>query len=565
MSTKMDYKFSMIPRTNIPRSVFNRTHGYKTTFDAGYLVPFYLDEGLPGDTFNCKATLFARLATLVAPVMDNAYLDVFFFYVPNRLIWRHWKEFNGENLLEGSQTKEYLIPQVEYTDNNNELSGTLVDYFGFPTGVNKKLSVSALPFRAYRRIYNDWFRDENFQPSINVTTGEVIHTVNDDVEKDMYGDDRTTVLSKESAKVLLRGKRHDYFTSALPWPQKGPGVEINLGSSANITGSIPVNSDLITSSFVTGDGRRYSNFKSSYLGSDDKQSQLFFENRGISIPGYNTPGSLKNNSFNLPVSGLQADLSSASAITINNLRQAFQLQRFYERDARGGTRYTEIVRSHFGVVSPDSRLQRSEYLGGSSTPVNISTVVQNSETSKDSPQGNLSAFGIVGTKGTGFTKSFTEHGIVIGLVNIRTDLSYQQGINRMWSRKTRVEYYWPDFAHLGEQAILNKEIYAQGTEEDNKIFGYQERYAEYRYHPSVITGKLRSTYPQSLDVWHFAQKFDNLPKLNHEFVEDKASYDGVKRAVAVQSEPQFILDSYISLRCARPMPVYSVPGLVSHF
>lgn len=565
MSTKMDYKFSMIPRTNIPRSVFNRTHGYKTTFDAGYLVPFYLDEVLPGDTFNCKATLFARLATLVAPVMDNAYLDVFFFYVPNRLIWRHWKEFNGENLLEGSQTKEYLVPQVEYTDNNNELSGTLVDYFGFPTGVSKKLSVSALPFRAYRRIYNDWFRDENFQPSINVTTGEVIHTVNDDVEKDMYGDDRTTVLSKESAKVLLRGKRHDYFTSALPWPQKGPGVEINLGAFANITGSIPVNSDVITSSFVTDGGVRYSNFKSTYSGSNDKQRQLFFEGSGASIPANNALGSLKNNSFNLPVSGLQADLSSASAITINNLRQAFQLQRFYERDARGGTRYTEIVRSHFGVVSPDSRLQRSEYLGGSSTPVNISTVVQNSETSKDSPQGNLSAFGIVGTKGTGFTKSFTEHGIVIGLVNIRTDLSYQQGINRMWSRKTRVEYYWPDFAHLGEQAILNKEIYAQGTEEDNKIFGYQERYAEYRYHPSVITGKLRSTYPQSLDVWHFAQKFDNLPKLNHEFIEDKASYAGVKRAVAVQNEPQFILDSYISLRCARPMPVYSVPGLVSHF
>lgn len=563
MSRKMDHQFSMIPQTDIPRSVFNRAHSYKTTFDAGYLVPFYLDEVLPGDTFNCSATLFARLSTLVAPVMDNAYLDVFFFYVPNRLIWRHWKEFNGENLFEGVQSHEYLVPQVTFT---KAQSGTLLDYFGFPTNVNSQLSVSALPFRAYWKIWNDWFRDENLQPSVNLTTGRYVtyggvHESSDSIEKDMLGDDRTVDLSGVDG-LLFRGKRHDYFTSALPWPQKGPGVEINLGASANITGSIPVAKDVIQSSVASLSGRDHVGLSSnrfSFANSDSDDGSF-----GLSVPRSGNY-TILNESFNLPVTGIKADLSNASAITINSLRQAFQLQKFYERDARGGTRYTEIIRSHFGVVSPDARLQRSEYLGGSSNPINVNTVVQSSSSTSDSPQGSLSAFGVVGTKGTGFTKSFTEHGIVVGLVNVRTDLSYQQGINRMWSRKTRVEYYWPAFAHLGEQAILNKEIYADGSSHDDEVFGYQERYAEYRYHPSMITGKLRSTDPQSLDVWHFAQKFQNLPALSDEFVSDHASFDGVKRATAVQTEPQFILDSFINLRCARPMPVYSVPGLVDHF
>ncbi len=556
--SRSQHVFSLIPRADIPRSSFNRTHGYKTTFDAGKLIPFYLDEVLPGDTFNCKATIFARLSTLLTPVMDNAYLDIFFFFVPLRLLWRHTKEFFGENLLEGVQSKEYSVPQITYktlaTGSTGALQGSLVDYFGFPvtTPTSTTLSVSAFPFRAYWKIYNDWFRDENLQPCLNLTTGEPLTEITDTIEQDMLGDDRTVAFTSAPPSVLWRGKRHDYFTSALPWPQKGPGVELPIGATAEIKGD----------GLLTFKGEKITSFAdgASYLSGSNGTGAT-----PTGIASWIDPGSETGHIGAVYDSGLVADLSSATAVTINSLRQAFQLQKFYERDARGGSRYTEIIRSHFGVVSPDARLQRSEFLGGSSTPVNINTVVQNSATDQDSPQGNLSAFGVVGTRGSGFTKSFTEHGIVIGLLNIRADLNYQQGINRMWSRQTRVDYYWPAFAHLGEQAVLNKEIYAQGTADDDKVFGYQERFAEYRYHPSIITGKLRSTDPQSLDVWHFAQKFDNLPGLNAEFIEDHASYDGVKRAVAVQDEPQFIADCYIRLKCARPMPVYSVPGLVDHF
>lgn len=546
-----NHLFSMIPRADIPRSSFNRTHGYKTTFDAGKLIPFYLDEVLPGDTFNCNATIFARLSTLMSPVMDNAYLDVFFFFVPNRLLWRHWKEFNGESILEGVQLKEYAVPQITYktlkkgATGNNQSS--LIDYFGFPIqsvgDTEQTLSVSALPFRAYWKIYNDWFRDENLQPCVNITTGEKLTEVTDDIERDMLGDDRAVDFTVATAPMpFFRGKRHDYFTSALPWPQKGPGVDIPL------TGNVPIAVD----SSVGWGKHPLVRTPDGYVTFHDPSSG------NIEFSG----GPLEPSDFNIP---LFADLSDVSAVTINSLRQAFQLQKFYERDARGGSRYTEIIRSHFGVVSPDARLQRSEYLGGSSTPIDVNTVVQTSATATDSPQGNLSAFGVVGTRGSGFTKSFTEHGIVIGLLNVRTDLSYQQGINRMWSRRSRVDYYWPAFAHLGEQAIYNKEIFAQGSDADNEVFGYQERYAEYRYHPSIITGKLRSTDAQSLDSWHFGQKFENKPGLNAEFIEDHASINGIRRAVAVQDEPQFIADCYIRLKCARPMPVYSVPGLVDHF
>lgn len=548
---KDNHLFSMIPRADIPRSSFNRTHGYKTTFDAGKLIPFYLDEVLPGDTFNCNATIFARLSTLMSPVMDNAYLDVFFFFVPNRLLWRHWKEFNGESILEGVQLKEYAVPQITYKTLKKGATGSnqssLIDYFGFPIHANgdaeTTLSVSALPFRAYWKIYNDWFRDENLQPCVNITTGEKLSEVTDDIERDMLGDDRTVEFTSATApQVFYRGKRHDYFTSALPWPQKGPGVDIPLTGNAEVVaaGDTPANWIKDADGTTRGVNYGFVGGTGNYLYSGGARDTSAFPN-------------------------LVADLSDVSAITINSLRQAFQLQKFYERDARGGSRYTEIIRSHFGVVSPDARLQRSEYLGGASTPIDVNTVVQTSATATDSPQGNLSAFGVVGTRGVGFTKSFTEHGIVIGLLNVRTDLSYQQGINRMWSRRTRVDYYWPAFAHLGEQAVYNREIYAQGTDADNEVFGYQERYAEYRYHPSIITGKLRSTDPQSLDSWHFGQKFENKPGLNAEFIEDHASIDGIKRAVAVQDEPQFIADCYIRLKTARPMPVYGVPGLVDHF
>lgn len=543
--------FSQIPSTQIPRSVFDRSHGYKTTFDSGFLVPFYVDEVLPGDSFKLTATLFARLATPIVPFMDNLYLETFFFFVPNRLVWDNWQKFNGEQKNPNDPT-DFLIPTVSGTNVKNQ---TLWDYFGLPTNVDKALTVNALPFRAYNLIFNEWFRDENLQESLKVPTGD--------------GPDNLSDYS-----LVRRGKRHDYFTSCLPWPQKGPGVEISLGGTVPVSGDVSfyrqVGSFHVDSGISSVNnwsekvlfkesvpfpvGRKDADwsgsepvaFQGSFLRSDPHPNQIsFFAGK-----------------YGITSDGFTADLSKATPISINDLRQAFQIQKLYERDARGGTRYTEILRSHFGVISPDARLQRPEYLGGSSARISINPVQQTSATNEITPQGNLAAFGVVSDSFHGFSKSFVEHGYVFGFVNVRADLTYQQGLNRMWSRQGRFDFYWPVLAHLGEQAVLNKEIYAQGTADDDKVFGYQERYAEYRYYPGQITGKFRSTDPQPLDSWHLAQKFSSLPTLSSQFIQDVPPVD---RVVAVTSEPQFLFDSYIRLKCARPMPVYSVPGLVDHF
>lgn len=555
MKSVMKHLFSQIPKAQISRSVFDRSHGWKSTFDSGYLVPFLVDEVLPGDSYKVKFNFLARLSTPVVPTMDNLFLDTFYFFVPYRLLWKHWEQFNGQQDYPGAST-DFLVPQTTAPASTGFEVGSLEDYFGLPTGI-KNIKANELAARAYALIWNEWFRDENLQNPINLSTYAEISTAGglDDVGMGDSG-----FIGQH--KLLRRGKRHDYFTSALPWPQKGPGVEIGLAGSAPISGTASV--DLYTLGYEQ------------LGGSSGSSSSDFMNVAGVGATGgtrvnwygsqYATSFARKTGTGSIPFSGT-ADLSLTSAATINSLRQAFQIQKLYERDARGGTRYTEILRSHFGVISPDSRLQRPEYLGGSESPVIINPVVQNSATGATgaaTPQGNLAAFGVASSTSAkhGFTKSFVEHGIIIGLLNVRADLTYQQGIPRMFSRRTRFDFYWPVLAHLGEQAILNKEIYAQGTDQDDDVFGYQERYAEYRYFPSMITGKLRSTDPQSLDVWHLSQKFDNLPTLSSEFIQDNPPVD---RILAVQNEPQFIIDSYIDMKCARPMPVYGVPGLVDHF
>lgn len=519
MKSVMSHSFSQVPRAEIPRSSFDRSHGHKTTFDAGYLIPVLVDEALPGDTFNVDMTAFARMATPIYPLMDNLFLDTHFFAVPIRLIWDNWKKFNGEQINPGDSTS-FLVPTMT-APAGGYTNGTLSDYMGIPTQV-AGLTHSSLWHRAYNLIWNEWFRDENLQNSVTVDKGDGPDTYSNYV-------------------LLRRGKRHDYFTSCLPWPQKGNSVSLPLGSTA------AVKSDG-TAPNLTGFGVTDTRFRAT-----SGSGTVSFEG----TPTSSGSGMIWGNN-----SGLYADLSTATAATINQLRQSFQVQRLLERDARGGSRYTEIVRSHFGVVSPDARLQRSEYLGGGSAPVTINPIAKTSSTDGTSPQANLAAIGHVSMQGKGFTKSFTEHCIIIGLVSVRADLTYQQGLNRMFSRSTRYDFYWPALAHIGEQAVLNKEIYAQNTADDNNVFGYQERYAEYRYKPSIITGQLRSNYATPLDAWHLSQKFTALPTLGSTFIQETPPLD---RVSAVPSAPDFIFDSYFRMKCARPMPVFGVPGFTDHF
>jgi len=528
--------FSQVPNAEIQRSRFDRSHAVKTTFDAGKLVPIFVDEVLPGDTFNVDTTAFARLATPLKPVMDNMYLDIHFFFVPYRLVWDNWTKFMGERPTPDFDPNTLSVPSFNIGRNTTAPTAAgfnISHYFGLPyvaAAGTVNMSVNALPFRAYNLIWNEWYRDQNLQQPRTVKT-----------------DDGPDTIVEMPISLAPRGKRHDYFTSCLPWPQKGDPVVVPLGDEAELVFPTGISLDTVDTATTSG--------------------ALRINNTGGTDPYHltalNAPAGTGGTNASISGTGpsdAYADLSAATAVSINDLRSAFQIQRLLERDARGGTRYIELILSHFGVRSSDSRLQRPEYLGGGTTRININPIAATVQ--QDTiPQGNLAAIGTA-IGNARFSKSFEEHGVVIGLASARADLTYQQGLERMWSRQTRYDFYWPALAHLGEQAVLNKEIFWQGTAADDEVFGYQERFAEYRYKPSRITGLFNSNASSSLDVWHLSQDFASLPVLNSSFIEENPPVD---RIIAVPSEPHFLCDIWFNFHTDRPMPVYSVPGLIDHF
>lgn len=584
MNRNTESHFSLLPRVDISRSRFDRSSSVKTTFNTGDIVPFFLEEVLPGDTFNVKTSKVVRMQTLLTPLMDNIYLDTYYFFVPNRLVWQHWKEFCGENTESAwIPETEYAMPQITSPADTGWEVGTIADYFGIPTGV-ANLSVSALPFRAYALIMNEWFRDENLQDPLVVP-------VDDATVAGVNSSTFVTDVAK-GGKPYKAAKYHDYFTSALPTPQKGPDVSIpvSLGSElpvygtgdplyltdGNFTypflsvgqslGSVSMTGTAIANSGATGSkvGDIYANGNAFYSeansggGSDNWKGKVMGVPTKEKMDALAVPGVVG--------SGLVAlNDGAVSVATINQLRLAFQIQKFYERQARGGSRYIEVVRSFFGVTSPDARLQRPEYLGGNRVPININQVIQQSGTeSATTPQGTVVGMSQTTDTNSDFTKSFTEHGFIIGVMVARYDHTYQQGLDRLWSRKDKFDFYWPVFANIGEQAIKNKELYAQGTAEDDEVFGYQEAWAEYRYKPNRVTGEMRSSYAQSLDVWHLADDYSKLPSLSAEWIQEDASTVNRVLAVSDNLSAQFFADIYVKNLCTRPMPMYSIPGLIDH-
>lgn len=549
MNRNTESHFSLSPHVDISRSRFDRSASLKTSFNVGDVVPFFLDEVLPGDTFSVDTSKVVRMQTLLTPMMDNVYLDTYYFFVPNRLVWEHWKQFCGENTESAwIPETEYTMPQITAPANSGWSVGTLADYFGIPTGV-PNLSVSALPFRAYALIMNEWFRDQNLQDPLVVPTDDsTVSGVN-------TGTFVTDVA--KGGKPFIAAKYHDYFTSCLPSPQKGPDVLIPSATA----GEYPVVTKL-----QTHDAGGYALFVNA--GHDVDRITANTRNTindDVSINQASSPASASSDVFAYDPINLWAVASGGIGATINQLRLAFQIQKFYEQQARGGSRYTEVIRSFFGVTSPDARLQRPEYLGGNRVPINVNQIIQQSGTeSTGTPQGTVVGQSLTTDSHSDFTKSFTEHGLIIGLMVARYDHTYQQGLNRLWSRKDKFDFYWPVFANIGEQPVKNKEIYAQGTDKDDEVFGYQEAWADYRYKPNMVTGEMRSAYAQSLDVWHLADDYSSLPTLSDAWIrEDKSTVD---RVLAVQSSVsnQLFADIYVKNMCTRPMPMYSIPGLIDH-
>lgn len=557
MNRNVESHFALNPtRIDMSRSTFDRSASVKTSFNVGDIVPFFLEEVLPGDTFNVRTSKVVRMQTLLTPMMDNVYLDMYYFFVPNRLVWNHWKEFNGENTESAwIPTTEYSVPQITSPSGGWSV-GTLADYFGLPTGVGG-LSVSAIPFRAYALVMNEWFRDQNLQDPLVVP-------VDDATVVGVNTGNFVTDCAKGGLPYIA-AKYHDYFTSCLPSPQKGPDVTLSVASQGNLpvlplsveTSPSVAKYDSLRIKPIALEGTTpvWGTAKTGILGTDS-----FGDLR------YSGSYSGSDQSINCPSNLWAINSGNAIVATINQLRMAFQIQKLYERDARGGTRYIEVLKSHFGVTSPDARLQRPEYLGGNRVPINVNQVIQQSGTGAgaDTPQGTVVGMSQTTDTNHDFIKSFTEHGYIIGVMVARYDHTYQQGIERHWSRKTRFDYYWPVFANIGEQAVLNKEIYAQGTAKDNEVFGYQEAWSDYRYKPNRVTGEMRSAYELSLDVWHLADDYASLPSLSDSWIrEDKNTVD---RVLAVKStvSDQLFADIYVSNRATRPMPMYSVPGLIDH-